>query len=108
MGVKELIEAVEGSNIESEAKAHTIEIIKEWAKSDVLPVPAKTWRELGADDTLRSIEIAARVIEDELKGEALDEPSTLGRIMKLLDISAKFQEMAMSVLRVEEEKYAHL
>lgn len=73
-----------------------------------MEITAKRWRELGADDTLKSIEIAARVLDDFLKGEALDEPSTLGRIMQLLDISAKFQELAMDILKGEAEKYAHL
>lgn len=71
-------------------------------------VPAKVWRELGTDDTLKSIEIASRVVEDYVKGERLDEPSTLARIYQLLDISAKFQQIAMMVSEGLMEEYAHL
>ncbi|MBA7624515.1 hypothetical protein ES703_31924 [subsurface metagenome] len=68
-------------------------------------ISAKQWRELGADDTLKSIEVATSVLKDFLKGEALDDVSTLGRIMQLIDLSAVFQEMAMSVLKGVEEKW---
>jgi hypothetical protein len=71
-------------------------------------IPAKEWRKMSADDILKSIEIATRVIVDEIEGEALDEPATLGRIAQLLDLSAVFQEMAMSVLKGLAEGYAHL
>ena len=71
-------------------------------------IAAKRWREFGTDDILKSIEVATRVLDDYLSGEALDEPSTLARIYQLLDISAKFQEMATMVLKGELEKFAHL
>ena len=71
-------------------------------------ITAKRWRELGTDDVLKSIEIATRVLKDNISGEALDEPSTLARIYQLLDLSAVFQEMAIMVLKGELEKFAHL
>jgi len=71
-------------------------------------IPAKEWRELGTDDILKSIEIATRVLKDNISGEALDEPSTLARIYQLLDLSAVFQDMAMDVLEGLMEAYAHL
>jgi len=71
-------------------------------------ITAKQWRELGTDDVLKSIEVATRVLEDYLSGEALDEPSAFGRVMQLLDLSAVFQEMAIIVLKGELEKFAHL
>ena len=71
-------------------------------------IKAKVWRKLGANDTLKSIEIATSVIKDEIRGEALDEPSTLARIYQLFDISAAFHQMAMKVLEGELEKFAHL
>jgi len=61
-------------------------------------IPAKVWRELGADDTLKSIEVAVSVLKDYLKGEALDEASELGRIFQLIDLSAVFQELAVKQL----------
>jgi len=70
-------------------------------------IKAKVWRKLGANDTLKSIEIATSVIKDEIRGEALDEPSELGRALQLLDISAAFQEMAMEVLKGMAEGHAH-
>ena len=69
-------------------------------------IKAKVWRELGTDDTLKSVEVAASVLKDYLKGEALDEPSELGRVLQLLDISAAFQEMAMEVLKGMAEGHA--
>jgi hypothetical protein len=71
-------------------------------------IAPKRWRELGTDDVLKSIEIATRVLKDDISGEALDEPSTLARIYQLLDLSAVFQEMAIMVLKGELEKFAHL
>jgi len=71
-------------------------------------ITAKQWRELGTDDVLKSIEIATRVLKNDISGEALDEPSTLARIYQLLDLSAVFQEMAIMVLKGELEKFAHL
>jgi hypothetical protein len=71
-------------------------------------IKAKQWRELGTDDILKSIEVATRVLEDYLSGEALDKPSAFGRVMQLLDLSAVFQEMAIIVLKGELEKFAHL
>jgi hypothetical protein len=71
-------------------------------------IKAKRWMELGADDILKSIEVATRVLKDDISGEALDEPSTLARIYQLLDLSAVFQEMAMMMLKEELEKFAHL
>ena len=71
-------------------------------------ITAKQWRELGTDDVLKSIEIATKVLKDDISGEALDEPSTLARIYQLFDISAAFQEMAMEVLKGELEKFAHI
>ena len=71
-------------------------------------ITAKQWRELGTDDVLKSVEVATRVLKDNISGEALDEPSTLARIYQLLDLSAVFQEMAIMVLKGELEKFAHL
>ena len=71
-------------------------------------IPAKVWRELAADDILKSVEIATRVLKEQIEGEAFDEPSTLARIYQLLDISAVFQEMAVKVLVGLQESYAHL
>ena len=71
-------------------------------------ITAKRWREFGTDNILKSIEVATRVLDDYLSGEAFDEPSTLARIYQLLDISAKFQEMATMVLKGELEKFVHL
>ena len=71
-------------------------------------ITAKQWREFGTDDVLKSIEIATRVLKDNISGEALDEPSTLARIYQLFDISAAFHQMAMEVLEGELEKFAHL
>ena len=65
-----------------------------------MEITAKQWRELGIDDALKSVQIAALVVGDELGCEALDEASTAGRIMQLLDLSAKFQGLAISVLQV--------
>jgi hypothetical protein len=67
-------------------------------------VRAKVWREMGTDDILKSIETATGVLKDHLKGEALDEPSELGRVLQLLDLSAVFQEMAMGILAGLAEK----
>jgi tryptophan 2,3-dioxygenase len=75
---------------------------------DVSFITAKQWRELGADDVLKSIEVATRVLKDDISGEALDEPSTLARIYQLFDISAAFHQMAMEVLEGELEKFAHI
>jgi tryptophan 2,3-dioxygenase len=71
-------------------------------------ITAKQWRELGTDDILKSVEVATKVLEDDISGEALDEPSTLARIYQLFDISAAFHQMAMKVLEGELEKFAHL
>ena len=71
-------------------------------------ITAKQWRELGTDDVLKSIEIATRVLKNDISGEALDEPSTLARIYQLFDISAAFHQMAMEVLEGELEKFAHI
>ena len=71
-------------------------------------ITAKQWRELGTDDILKSIEIATRVLKDDMRGAALDEPSTLARIYQLFDISAAFHQIAMEVLEGELEKFAHL
>jgi hypothetical protein len=75
---------------------------------DVDFIRAKQWRELGTDDVLKSIEVATRVLKDEISGEALDEPSAFGRVMQLLDLSAVFQEMAIMALKRELEKSIHL
>jgi len=71
-------------------------------------IKAEDWRKLESDSAIKSVEIGASVIEHEIEGEVLDEPAELARVMQLLDISAKFQEMAMKIVKGEAEKYDHL
>jgi len=61
-------------------------------------ITAKEWRTFSSDDLLKSVEVGISVLKDQLKGEAFDLPSTVGRILQLLDISAVFQEMAMGII----------
>jgi hypothetical protein len=70
-------------------------------------ITAKYWRGLGTDDVLKSIEVAARVLEDRSSMEAPDEPSAVGRVMQLLDMSAQFQEMAITALKGARERFVH-
>ena len=73
-------------------------------------IKGKQWREMDTEDILKSVEVAARVIEDDIdiEGEALDEPTEVARVAQLLDLSAVFQELAIMVLKGELEKFAHL
>ena len=71
-------------------------------------IKAKTWREMAADDILKSVEVAISVVKEQLEGEALDEPSTMGRVLQLLDLSAVFQEMAFKIVQGQAESYAHM
>jgi hypothetical protein len=71
-------------------------------------ITAKAWREMDTEDILKSIEIATRVIKDDITSEWLGEPTEVGRVAQLLDIGMKFQELAMEVLKGIAEGYAHL
>lgn len=71
-------------------------------------VPANEWRKLSADDVLKSVEIAVKVIKDEITSEWLGEGAEIGRVAQLLDLSAVFQDLAMSVLKGIAEGHEHL
>ena len=76
---------------------------KDMEKGEVETRPAITteeWRTFSSDDILQSIVSGIRVLKSFLHGEALCEPEGLGRVLQLLDISAKFQELSMEVLKI--------
>lgn len=69
-------------------------------------VRAKDWRGMDVEEVIKSVEVATRIIKDGIKGEWLGEPTELQRAVQLLDIAAKFQELAMDVLMGLAEGYA--
>jgi len=74
-------------------------------------ITARAWRKLGTDDALKSVEVAAGVIQRKIEGEGTsgkEVEEVLGRIMQLLDISARFRAMAVGILAELQEEYAHL
>ena len=62
-------------------------------------VPAKTWRGMGLDDMLKSIEIGTRCVKGELEDEASDARTEISLTLRLLDISMAFQELAFGRLK---------
>lgn len=56
--------------------------------------------ELGVD-MLRRIGMAMRILDDFLKSEDLDKPSTPAQIMQFLNISVEFKEFAISIMKGE-------